>query len=116
MCTAPTTSTPPVPQNLNDRSSAKGRRRLTNNKSIQRKEEKRHSSQKVQGRTELDLVLDEVERSLEEAHKRSLEEAHLEVQAAQNKAIEAAFRVGQTMGKMSRITKLLEGNLEPAGQ
>ena len=48
--------------------------------------------------------------------KRSLEDAHLEVQAAQNKAIEAAFRVGQAMEKMSQITKLLEANLEPAGQ
>ena len=55
-------------------------------KSIQRKlvsnEEKRLSFQKVEGRTELDLVQDEADDA-----KRSLEEAHLEVQAAQNKAI-----------------------------
>ena len=59
-------------------------------KSIQRKlvsnEEKRHSSQKVEGRTELDLVQDEVDES-----KRLLEEAHVKVQAAQNKVTEAAF-------------------------
>ena len=83
--------------------------------SIQRKlvsnEEKRHSSQKVEGSTELVLVQDEVDET-----KRSLEEAHLEVQAAQNKAIEAAFRVGQAMEEMSQIRKLLEANLEPAGQ
>ena len=52
-------------------------------KSTQRKlvstEEKRHSSQKVEGRTELDLVQDDVDEA-----KRSLEEAHLEVQAAQS--------------------------------
>ena len=60
-------------------------------------EEKRHSSLKVEGRTELDLVQDEVD-----GEKRSLEEAHLEVQAVQNKAIEAAFQVGQAMEKCPR--------------
>ena len=65
----------------------------------------------MEGRTELDLVQDEVDGA-----KKSLEEAHLEAQAAQNKAIEAAFRVGQAMEKMSRITKLLEANVEPAVQ
>ena len=48
--------------------------------------------------------------------KRSPEEAHLEVQAVKNKAIEAAFQVGQAMEKVSQITELLEANLEPAGQ
>ena len=143
-CTAPTTTTPPVPQNLNDRIPAKGCRRLLarprahgtgkgdtcqlcgaivndkgeiteTNKSIQRKlvskEEKRHSSRTVEGRTELDLVQDEVDEA-----KRSLEEAHLEEQAAQNKAIEATFRVGQATEEMSQITKLLEANVKPAGQ
>ena len=61
----------------------------------------RHPSLKVEGRTELDLVQDEVDGA-----KRSLEEAHLEVQAVQNKAIE----------RMSQITELLEANLEPGGQ
>ena len=72
------------------------------------KEEKRHSSQKMEGRTG---VQDEVDGA-----KRSVGEAQLEAQAAQNKAIEAAFRVGQAMEKMSQITKLLEANLEPVGQ
>ena len=84
-------------------------------KSIQRKlvsnEEKRHSSQKVEGRTELDLVQDEVDEA-----KRLLEEAHVEVQAAQNKAAEAAFWVGQAMEEMAQIRKLLEANLEPTDQ
>ena len=85
------------------------------NKSIQRKlvtnEGKRHSSRTVEGRTELDLVQDEVDEA-----KRLLEEAHVEVQAAQNKVTEAAFRVGQAMEEMARIKKLLEANLEPADQ
>ena len=42
----------------------------------------------MKGRTELDLVQDEVEGA-----KRSQEEAHFEAQAAQNKGIETAFRV-----------------------
>ena len=114
-CTAPTTTTPPVPQNLktlllkqqtqavNDKKPAKGCRHLLvkplatgtgkgntcqlcgavndkgeitgNSKSIQRKlvtdEEKHHPSQKVEGRTELDLVqveVDDAKRLLEEAH------------------------------------------------
>ena len=74
-------------------------------------EGKRHSSPTVDGRTELDLVQDEVDEA-----KRLLEEDHSEAQAAQNKAIEAAFRVGQRMEKISLITKLLEVKLEPAGQ
>ena len=81
-------------------------------KSIQRKlvsnEEKRHSSQKVEGRTELDLVQDEVDEA-----KRLLEEAHVEIQAAQNKETEAAFRVGQAM---AQIRKLLGVNLKPTDQ
>ena len=84
-------------------------------KSIQRKlvtdEEKRHSSPKVAGRTELDLVQDDVDEA-----KRLLEEAHVEEQAAQNKVTEAAFRVGQVREKMSQIRKLLEAKLEPADQ
>ena len=53
----------------------------------------------VEGRTELDLVQDEVDGA-----KRSLEEAHFEVQAVQNIAIEAAFQLGQAFEKMSLIT------------
>ena len=135
-CTAPTTTTPPVPQILktlllkqqtqavNDRTPAKGCRHLLvkpwangtgkgncgaiisdkgeitgTSKSIQRKlvtdEEKRHSSRTVEGRTELDLVQEEVDEA-----KRLLEEAHVEVQAAQSKVTEAAFRVGQAMEEM----------------
>ena len=45
--------------------------------------------------------------------RRLLEEAHLEVQAAQSKVTEAAFRVGQAMEGMSQIWKLLEANSEP---
>ena len=79
-----------VPAIINDKGEITG-----TSKSIQRKlvsnEEKRHSSQKVEGRTELDLVQDEVDEA-----KRLLKEAHVEVQAAQNKVTEAAFRVGQS--------------------
>ena len=60
------------------------------NKSIQRgltsKENKRHSSQNI------------------------------EEQSAQNKVIETAFRLEQTMEKMYLTRKLLEVRLEPAGQ
>ena len=84
-------------------------------KSIQRKlvtdEGKRHSNRTVEGRTELDLVQDEIDEA-----KRLLEEAHLEAQAAQSKVTEAAFRVGEAMEEMSQIKKLLETNLEPADQ
>ena len=65
----------------------------------------------MEGRTELDLVQDEVDEA-----RRLLEEAHVEVQAAQNKVTEAAFRVGQAMEEMAQIKKLLEANSEPAGQ
>ena len=79
-------------------------------KSIQRKlvtdEGKRHSS-----RTVLGLLQDEVDEA-----KRLLEEANVEVQAAQNKGTEAAFRVGLAMEEMSQIRKLLEANSEPADQ
>ena len=74
-------------------------------------EGKHHFSWTVEGRTELDLVQDEVEEA-----KRLLEEVHVEVQAAQNKVTEAAFRVGQAMEEMAQIRKLLEANSEPAGQ
>ena len=70
-----------------------------------------HPNRMVEGRAELDLVQDEVEEG-----KRLLEEAHVEVQAAQNKVTEAAFRVGQAMEEMAQIKKLLEANSEPAGQ
>ena len=74
-------------------------------------EGKRHSSRTVEGRTELDLVQDEVDEA-----KRLLEEANVEVQAAQNIVTEAAFRVGQAMEEMAQIRKLLEANSDPAGQ
>ena len=97
--------------------------RLTNDKgeiagtskSVQTKlvndEGKQYPNRKLEGRTELDLMQDEVDEA-----KRWLEEAHVEVQAAQNKATEAAFRVGQAMEEMSQIKKLLETTSEPAGQ
>ena len=139
----PTTTTLPVPQNLNtlllkqqaqavnDRIPAKGCRHLLviprangtgklcgaiindkgeirgTGKSIQRKlvndEGKRHSSRKVEGRTELDLVQDEVDEA-----KRLLAEAQVE-----NKVTEAVFRVGQAIEEMR---KLLEANSEPVNQ
>ena len=74
-------------------------------------EGKRHFSGTVEGRTELDLVQDEVDEA-----KRLLDEARVEVQAAQNKVTEAAFRVGQAMEEMSQSRKLLESNSEPADQ
>ena len=40
----------------------------------------------------------------------------MEEQSAQKKVIETAFRLEQAMEKISLITKLLEVNLEPAGQ
>ena len=70
-----------------------------------------HSNRTVEGRTELDLVQDEVDEA-----KRLLDEANLEVQAAQSKVTEAAFLVGQAVKEMSQIRKLLEANLEPADQ
>ena len=74
-------------------------------------EKKRHSSRTVEGRTELEQVQVEMDEA-----KRLLEEARLEVQAAQNKVTETAFRVGQGVEEMSQIKKLLEANLEPANQ
>ena len=65
----------------------------------------------MEGRTYLELVQDEVDEA-----KRLLEEVHLEIQAAQNKVTEAAFRVGQAMEEMSQIKNLLKTNLEPADQ
>ena len=83
-------------------------------KSVQRKlvndEEKHHSSRTVEGRTELDLVQDEVDEA-----NRLLEEANVEVQAAQNKVTEA-IQVGQAMEEMTLIKTLLEANSQPAGQ
>ena len=109
-CTETTTMTPLVPQNLHDRGES-----TETNKSTQRglvsEEEDRHSSQKMEGHTELDLLQDEVGWAGE-----WLWGAHLEEQSAQNKRIETAFRLEQAMEKMSLITKLLEVNLEPAGQ
>ena len=66
-------------------------------------EGKQHPNRTVEGRTELDLVQDEVDEA-----KRLLE-------AAQNKVTEAALRVGQAMEEMAH-QKLLEANSEPAGQ
>ena len=90
-------------------------RSLGTSKSVQSKlvndEGEHHTNRTVEGRTELDLVQDEVEEA-----KRLLEEAHVEVQAAQNKVTEAAFRVGQAMEEMAQIRKLSEANSEPAGQ
>ena len=80
--------------------------------SVQRKlvtdEEKHHSSRTrtVEGRTELDLVQDEVDEA-----KRLLEEAHVEVQAAQNKETEAAFRVGTSNGGDSTDQETVGGGL-----
>ena len=75
-----------------------------------------HPCQKVEGRTELDLVQDEVDEA-----RRLLEEAHVEVQAAQNKVTEAAFRdaafrVRQAMEEMAQIRTLLGVNPEPTDQ
>ena len=64
-------------------------------------EGKQHPNRTVEGRTELDLVQDEVDEA-----KRLLE-------AAQNKVTEAALRVGQAMEEMAQM---LEANSEPAGQ
>ena len=74
-------------------------------------EGKQYPNRTVEGRTELVLVQDEVDEG-----KRLLEEAHVEVQAAQNRVIEAAFQVGRALEEMARIKKLLEANSEPAGQ
>ena len=74
-------------------------------------EVKHHSTGTVEGRIEMDLVQNEVDEA-----KRVLEDAHVEVQAAQNKVTEAAFRVGQAMEEMARIKELLEASSEPAGQ
>ena len=70
-----------------------------------------HSNRTLEGRTELDLVQDEIDETKEIAGG-----SHLEVQAAQSKVTEAAFRVGQVMEGMSQIWKLLEANSEPADQ
>ena len=95
---------------INDKGEITGASKL-----IQRKlatdEEKRHSSRTLEGRTELDLVQDEVDEA-----KKLLGAAHVEIQAAQNKVTEAAFWVGQAMEEMGQIRKLLEANSEPAGQ
>ena len=65
----------------------------------------------MEGRTELELVHNEVEEA-----QRLLGEALVQVQAAQNKVTEAAFRVGQAMEEMAQVKKLLEANSEPASQ
>ena len=95
---------------INDKGETTG-----SSKSVQRKlvtdEETHHPNRTVEGRTELNLVQDEVDES-----RRLLEEAHVEVPAAQNKVIEAVFRVGQAVEEMARIKKLLEANSEPACQ
>ena len=85
VCTAITTMTPLVAQNLDDKGEI-----TEANKSIQRglasEEEERRSRQ------------------------------NMEEQSGQNKVIETAFRLVQTMERISPITKLLEEKLEPAGQ
>ena len=68
-----------------------------------------HSNRTVDGRTELDLVQDEIDEA-----KRLLEEAHLEVQAAQSKVTEAACRVEESMEEMAKMKSLMEANLESA--
>ena len=50
----------------------------------------------------------------EEKKRRSIQ--NIEEQSVQNKVIETAFRLEQTMEKMYLTTKLLEVKLEPAGQ
>ena len=68
-----------------------------------------HSKRTVEGRTELELVQDEIGEA-----KRLLEEAHLEAQAAQSKVTEAACRVREAMEEMAKIRSLMEANLESA--
>ena len=68
-------------------------------------ERKSHSSRTAEGRTELDLAQDEIDKA-----RRLPEEANVEVQAAQNKATETVFRVGQVAEETSQIRKLLEVN------
>ena len=102
--------TPLVPQNLDEKGEI-----TETNKSIQRElvsgEEERHSSQKIWRDT-----TNWIYRKTRPTEPRELKEAPLEEQSAKNKVIETAFRVEQAMEKMSLITKLLEVNLELAGQ
>ena len=131
-CTAPTTTTPPVPQNLktlplggegmsppvgqalgkwygkgkyvpaiiNDKGEITGTSKSTQRKLVSN-EEKRHSSQKVEGRTELDLVQDEVDEA-----KRLLKEAHVEVSGSSDEGnVPDQETVGGELGT-SRSMKL----------
>ena len=68
-----------------------------------------HFNRTVDGRTELDLVKDEIDEA-----KRLLEEAHLEVQAAQSKVTEAARRVREAVEEMAKINSMMEANMESA--
>ena len=161
-CTAPTTTTPPVPQNLktvllkqqtqavNDRIPAKGCRHSPGQalgkwhgkgkyvsavRGHHQRQGKDHWNQQVgpeetgDPRGEASFQPDpdgggthragsgagRGRRSQEVAGRRPM----LEVQTAQTKVTEAAFRVGQAMEEMARIKNLLgreEGNSEPAGQ
>ena len=104
-CTAPTTTTPPVPQNLktlllkqqaqagdvvtywsSPGQIVRGReiRASCVEPSSTTRAKSREPASPVEGRTELDLVQDEVDEA-----KRLLEEAQVEVQAAYNKVTEA---------------------------
>ena len=138
-CTAPTTTTPPAPQNLktlllkqqtqavNDRIPAKGCRRLLVrapgkwhgkgkyvsavrghhqrqgrdhwNQQVDQEEigdttrEKRHSSRTVEGRTELDLVQDEVDEA-----RRLREEAHEEAASSREQSDRSSIPSGTSDG------------------
>ena len=94
----------------NDKDEITGTSKLAQRKMVT-DEGKQHPNRTVEGRTELDLVQDEVDEAM-----RLLEEAHVEIQAAQNKVTEAAFWVGPAMEEVAQIKKLLEANSEPAGQ
>ena len=74
-------------------------------------ERKPHSNRTVEGRTELDLVQDEIDEA-----KRLLQEAIGKYKQPKSKVTEAASRVGEAMEELSQIKKLLEAKLEPADQ
>ena len=57
-----------------------------------------------------------IQRGLTSEEKKRRSSQYIEVQSVQNKVIETAFRLEQTMEKMYLTTKLLEVKLEPAGQ
>ena len=57
-----------------------------------------------------------IQRGLTSEEKKQRSSQNTEEQSVQNKVIETAFRLEQTMEKMYLTTKLLEVKLEPAGQ